>query len=526
MYCVYAFFMPDNSIYQLPTQLPEKSIGYIGALWASQQRRYREMWELYDGQRWDEIDQEATGDRNSKPIKRYRLQINDVAFACLTHAYTLFGEVTNDSDPLVRPIVEQKIKSKAMDVEGAQEFLDVVWKDSEPRKNQFLAGLISQVCGGVFWRVRYNLFERLSDPFALYPFKFEPMYPDYCFPVWATGTQNMTEMYVRYSINKDAAKATWGVYSIDWPDTVEYEEHWTQDYTVNGTTIPGKLEIKVGVHDNWRSIKNENNPFGIVPFVYIPHVPSNTFYGIPLPESIPAVAEEYNARLANIGDLVKQSALRIGKLRGVSGDKLKLNTLWKNGPPIVNLGIGNPDGIPPELEFDDPPAITPALIDYTRELERKERDSMWIPPIATGQDEGSQRSGQTLTIRMWPLQSHITTERWQWSSALNKLNLMALHMARIKGIGNLGNADPRLLHVSSDWAPMLPKDREQLVNEMALRDQAGHVLPEDALLAYGDTRETEIEEKVAALREYIEWKTELNKPKEPPLNQKSKSQDK
>ena len=508
--------MPDDTAYIQPTSPPQKNIDYISTLWAQQQQRYRLMWDMYTGERWNQIEKAQTTSKDSKPVKRYRLEVNDVAFACLTHAYTLFGEVSGDSDPLVRPLIQLKSQSSTIDTVKAQEFLDIVWADSDARRQQFYSAVTSQVTGGTFWRVRYNLFEQQYDPFALHPFKFEPIYPDYVFPVWATGTQHISEIYIRYRVNKDAAKAKWGVSADNWPDTVEYEEHWTQDSVaiVKNTALvtKGKIIIRVGSGDTWRDIQREDNPFGIVPFVYIPHVPDRGFYGIPLPEWTQGLVDEYNARLANVGDLVKQAALRVGKLRGVSTNNLKVSPLWTGGPPVVNLGMGDPTGIPPELNFEDPPSITPALIDYVRELERKSRDSMFVPPVAIGQDEGSQRSALTLSFRMWPLQSHVSTERWMWSGGFEKLNKMALHMARIKGIVDI---DPRQVRVICDWSPMLPRDREQLVNEIVARDKSGHILPEDALEAYGDTRRAEIPEKVAALKQYMEWQQEIRAPAQP-----------
>ena len=59
-----------------------------------------------------------------------------------------------------------------------------------------------------------------------------------------------------------------------------------------------------------------------------------------------------------------------------------------------------------------------------------------------------------------------------WSSGFEKLNKMALHMAGSRGIVDI---DPRQVRVICDWSPMLPRDREQLVNEIVARDKSGHI---------------------------------------------------
>ena len=84
------------------------------------------MWDMYTGERWNQIEKAQTTSKDSKPVKRYRLEVNDAAFACLTHAYTLFGEVSGDSDPLVRPLIQLKSQSSTIDTVKAQEFLDIV----------------------------------------------------------------------------------------------------------------------------------------------------------------------------------------------------------------------------------------------------------------------------------------------------------------------------------------------------------------------------------------------------------------
>ncbi len=501
--------MPTYTLPYTTAQTPDEYRGYVQALWQLQQMRYEINWRFYTGEAWLELDTRNAKRDQGEPPRKYRLGVNDIALACNMHAQLLFGEVRDNSDPLVsfkakarkgRPVGDAAIGQ-------AQDFLDELWGESSSRKLQLQAGVSSQVTGGVFWRVRYAL-DRASA-FDLYPFKFEPVHADYVFPVFSS-TGKLSEVFVRYQLSREAARAEWGVWSNDWPEMVEYREHWT---SAQGG-LAGTLSIHVGVEGNWKEVKAERNPFGFVPFVYIPHVLSNGFFGIPLAEWAGAVdlSEEYNGRLANIGDIVRQNSYPFGVLRNHPTGKLKPPfRMWKDGPTVMDLGPGMPGEQGPELDWFDPSEVTAGTMTYLDTLKKELRMAMAIPPVAMGEDEGSQRSSLTLITRMFPMKSHVLTERWLWTSAMVDLNRMALQMGKIKRIDGLEELDVARIGITPNWAPMLPRDRAELVNELVQRAGVGHVHPEDALEQYEDTPVGEVEETYQRIREHQEWQAELGK---------------
>jgi hypothetical protein len=230
--------LPNSSLVaSLP---PQEYTGFLQELWTLQRVRYQKNWQLYTGERW----LEANPPREGQPptSRKYRLGVNDISLACNMHAQLLFGEVRDSSDPLVSFKVAPRRGTTVNDVSlgKAQDFLDELWIESLGRKEQFIAGLSSQVTGGVFWRVRYT--GRIEGPFDLFPFKFEFLHSDYVFPVFSPGSTRMGEVFVRYQLPKEAARAEWGVWNSNWPDLVEYQEHWTADRGENY----GTLSISIG----------------------------------------------------------------------------------------------------------------------------------------------------------------------------------------------------------------------------------------------------------------------------------------
>jgi hypothetical protein len=502
-----------SSYYQtaLAAQPPTDYTGHLNDVWASQRARYAANWQLYTGEAWLETEPP----RNGQPAQRkYRLGVNDISLACNMHAQLLFGEVKDGSDPLVPFKVAPRSGQTVSDgvIEKVQDYINELWRESEARKEQFLAGLSSQVTGGVFWRVRYALDN--DSPFNLYPFKFEMLHSDYVYPVFAPGSRTFSEVFVRYQLPREAARAEWGVWHPDWPHLVEYREHWT----AARAGIAGTLTIDVGVEGSWRSVKAEDNPFGFVPFVYIPHVASNGFFGIPLAEWAGGIdlSYEYNERLSNVGDILHQNSYPFGVLSNHPTGKLKRPfRLWEGGPAIVDLGPALPDGKPPELEWFSPSDVTQGSMNYIDSLKKELRMSMAVPPVAVGEDEGSQRSSLTLVTRMFPIKSHVLTERWLWTSPMEKLNKMAVLMAVIKRVGDLGGVDVSKIAITPQWSPMLPRDRTELVNELVQRASVDHIDIEHAIQMYEDIPEDEIEDTIKRIQQYKEWQAELNKPELP-----------
>jgi hypothetical protein len=157
------------------------------------------------------------------------------------------------------------------------------------------------------------------------------------------------------------------------------------------------------------------------------------------------------------------------------------------GLNVVNLlGTPNISGQEPSpdiFELKKASASTPmqGLVDQLYDQYRRDA---FIPKVADGEDEGSQRSGLTLAMRMLPLVWHTNIERVFWTTGMNLLNRMVLKMCAIKGEAGI-TIRHAALRVKQEWSPVLPRDQEMLVNEIATLMAAKAMSPERAIEMQG-----------------------------------------
>jgi hypothetical protein len=127
---------------------------------------------------------------------------------------------------------------------------------------------------------------------------------------------------------------------------------------------------------NWAGIPMQGQPLGgMVPYVYIPHIRAGEFYGISLLERKQELAQEINERMADVGDIVYPT--------------------------------------------DTQPST--ATVQWATDLLSIARTEAYTPPVCYGVDEGSQRSGMTLVLRMLPLVVHVRQERTLMTAGLNQV---------------------------------------------------------------------------------------------------------
>jgi hypothetical protein len=242
------------------------------------------------------------------------------------------------------------------------------------------------------------------------------------------------------------------------PWLIEHYTNMTYDVWVN------KERAKRFIDDKWLELSGVN-PWGFVPVVYIPDIRTYGFYGDNVHDHLHGIVKELNLRIADYGDAVTLDAHSYLGMRHVNGAP----TVLEIAPGVFAINLGSNPSItgdekdPDLFELRKATAST-SMADLVKSLYEMYRRFAYIPAVVDGEDEGSQRSGLTLAMRMISLSSHTDTERIFWTTGMIILNRMILKMLAIKGEAGI-SAQHLVLRIKMEWAPVLPRDREMIVQE-------------------------------------------------------------
>lgn len=483
---------------------------YPNAIWAQKLSEYAEFDEHFSGT-WLE---ETVAVSDDKEVPRYPIQFNVYRLPVMLHASFLFGEVPDSSDPLVKSVVEvrgNQVTEDAVDqdlrkpsqrsIEAGQrmtDYLNEVWYQNDGRAKQLEAGIYTQIYGGCVLGTAYDP----NRPDYDYPVRIDHLHPAYFFPVWAPNDAfNLVEVIVAYWISKIQAKALYKIDTKD--DRAVYWEKWSRDrYEI---TVDGETVI-------WNGVPLEGTPLGnFVPYTYIPHPPRvGQFYGESLLKSKLGLAKEINSRMVDLGDIVAEEARRIPGIANSKGVTVRRASGRLN---YLDLGSTMPGQDEPKIVY--PPASGAASnssVTYVMDLINTARSEAYTPPIVYGLDEGSQRSALTLALRMMPLIAHIRDERTYWDTGLTQVDRQLLVCAAEKSLNGITMEMVRKAHIHHQWAPMLPRDAEQELNQLLLRLEAHTISPETVMEKLGDIPDIQGERKLI-----LQWLKDLAEAEGPQL---------
>ena len=409
---------------------------------------------------------------SGKPVQRYPLRINPIISTVLKHAYILFGEVANNGKPLVYPtiIVDGGNEEEKKLAKEAEDALNMVWWENSGRSLMFENGILSQIYGGCVFKASYVPWEgeELNEKtgWRQIPIRIERVNPKSFIGRPNAGDMfRLREAWIVSDIPFEEAK-NWGYTGLD--TTPTFVEHWTQeehsikinDYEISFPTPIPDFEVPFS-----------GNPFGFVPIVYIPHVRIGRFHGINAFDHLKGVIRELNARFADFGDAVNDDSHVPVGMRNVTGSP-QLKTI-ADGMQVIDLGsstnITGNESEPDLFEIHKARASSSMQSLVGELIEQYRRDS-FVPAVAEGEDEGSQRSALSLATNFWPLTSHVGIERVFFSSGMDVFNTYLLKMMAKKGLYGINEKHTKL-RMKQSWAPMLPRDRQSEVQEWSARAQ-------------------------------------------------------
>lgn len=473
--------------------------------WVEQAARYAYYWSWYRG---TVLEEEKGKTVTGESVARYPLRINPVRNFARKHAALLFGEVPDTPAPLVKMIAtpKQLYGENPTDIMKRQSqfcgnVINEVWQSSSGRSIQGENGVLSQFLGGSVFQLKYVPDrEDLAIPFVV-----RNVYPDYFLPVWSPDDYwDLLEAHVAYRVPARVAAGEWGYDASAGSTNPLFHESWTKDHysiKVNGKPLRKTVNGVTIVYDNLP------NPFGYVPFIYIPRLREGNLYGSSIIPDISGLIYEYNSRTADEGDAVRKSAQVRFVGKNITGE-VTTKPLDKHGNMYIDLGVSNP-------AFDGEPSLEPLPAPQWLDSYGNFKEFIWsqllrdsgMGTIAFGEDEGSQRSALTLAFRMWPSTTLAKQQRSFWTDGLTRMGKYILRGCAIKGIKIAGQTVPsnieKELDLAPDWLPMIPRDREQQVNEVILQVQAGIMTPERAFKTLGDV--SDVAEEVKLTKEWLQF---------------------
>ena len=477
--------------------------------------RYIEYEDWYSGATLEE-----TVTQNGKEVEIYPVKINPIRGAVMKHAAVLFGDIEDDGRPLVTPRIVQNGDGEEEEMaKAAEDALNMLWYENHGRAIQLRNGILSQYMGGCVFKLTYVP----EETWRTIPIRIELIHPrNFIGIADASDFWRLRRGWIVRLITKELAKE-YGVVVDN--DHAYYVEDWTPQYyrvlidgQIASMPIPGSFSER-------RDLAG-TNPWGIVPMTYIPHIRTKGFYGESIVSGLEGIVKEINLRAGDYGDAVSDDAHVWLAMRNVNGTPRTievapgLKVLDLKSSPSVTGNENKPDIFPLKqaMASESMGKLWDRLYDQFR------RDS-FVPAVADGEDEGSQRSAMTLAFRMWPLVGHINMERTLWTTGLNWFNTMALRMMATKDLikGQMSKMglkpitmEHSRLRMRQDWSQMFPRDRETVINEITARAAADAGSIDTLLELAGDIENIEAEkDKIVA------WKKLITEASTPPPNDMS-----
>lgn len=421
--------------------------------WMHQSQIYARCYRYYAGVQLSERSSKPDTD---EPPLLYPVRLNLVKMLCHTQADALWGEwdermATFIVDP---GRVKDGITDEDMALAGAlKRHLDRVYDIAAMNRILWESGLDQSRYGGSVLKIA-------PAPQGLTGIRIERIPVQSFLPVWnPDDLDDLLEAYVVTQINQRVAKLRYGI------DTdrqfVLRVEHWTK------ATYETRIDNKV------ISKYSGKNPWGIIPLVYTPRLRSDSYFGEPLIDDIYGVQDELNSRVADIGDALNYNTHPLRWGYNLPSD-IDNPQKYPYGPDqLWDLGRVLAGQEPPHLEaLELKHPVPDAAFKYIDFVYDWGRHASYAPPIVFGVDEGSQRSGATLTIRFWQLVRAVKRSRIYNRAALSRMIEIVMAITEKNFPSKF---DKSLFKTYRDFgtivefSPILPRDRTEIVDEMVKR---------------------------------------------------------
>lgn len=431
-----------------------------------QECRRRARW--YEGLPLDKTNEKRNRE-TGELVKKFPLRINLVKLSCDVHRDLARG-IPDRGDPLIVRAAVERSDGVAEQAELLETTLnDKLWRPSHGAAIQQEALLAMNIYDGVVLKLSWEPWDT-DLPYRLAVRLIKN--PSFIKPVWdPQNPWRMLECYYGFEISPGVAKIKYGITPRQDDISVLYMEHWT------------KKEWSISVDERTPTMKWDNhtwqlkgeNPWGIVPFYYIPHERSTKLFGDSQVDGQEELNKDVNSKLTVISDTVKASWP--GLLWGHDLDRsLSVRKIVLDGQVIayvVDTGrTRNVQGAqPPSLDAIPTPDIPESIASFPQDLLNFWMMIERISPATFGMDDtqSGRITGPVVANRMWTSMAHSTTECINFSTGKTILDSDALRiLVEREGSGTfteLGIESPGITvdassaQITQNWPPMIPADR-------------------------------------------------------------------
>lgn len=505
--------MSDKDIWNNPKWMARRS-----------QCRRRAQW--YNGLPLDKTSEKRNRD-TGELVKKFPLRINLVKLACDIHRDLARG-IPDRGEPL---IVEAAIE-RSDEVEQQAELLntiinDKLWRPSHGAAIQQEALLSMNIYDGTVFKLSWEPWD------ADLPYRLAVRLirnPGLVNPIWdPQNPWRMLECYYGFEISPEVARVKYGITPRQDNVPVLYMEHWTE----NEWRISVDEQVPTMKWDNhtWQ-LKGEN-PWGIVPFYYIPHERTTRLFGDSQVDGQEELTKDVNSKLTVLSDTVK--AAWPGLLWGHDLDRsLSTRRLAVDGQIVgyvVDAGrTRNVQGAqPPTISAIPIPEIPPSianfpqdLLDFWMMLER-------ISPATFGMDDtaSGRITGPVVANRMWTSMAHSTTECINFSTGKTILDKHALRILAERRIAleELGIEAPEIdtdmlqqIQIRQSWPPMIPADRGDKHREFIERLRQYGISPQTYLRGMGVD---DVQGELSRIEDWMRLEAEIEASSKSPTKENS-----
>lgn len=376
----------------------------------------------------------------------FPVQLNLVKILCQAQADALFGEWEGD---VVRFQARQDVEENAATKAGIELAMQIM-EANDAATLLSEAAMEREAYGGTVLKISPDL----PRPGHV---RFSRVDIDQFYPVWnPDDPDDLLEVYTTTTMTREQARALYHIETkTEKPKRVE---HWSKE----------EYEMRL---DNMRiDAFSGGNPWHVCPYVFIPRLRTKYWWGDALTPDLIPIQDELNMRVADLGEAINYNSHPIRW-----GLNMPLAFRAQNFPvgPHAFWDLGRVLGNSPRPEVGLLEAKSPVperAIEFVKFIYDWGRTAANAPPIAFGEDNGGgQRSGRTLEIRMWPLIKATMRSRAYMGQGIQRAMKIAALILKQKGISDISVRGVNTLldgSVVAEFAPMLPRDRAALVDEV------------------------------------------------------------